>query len=207
MLYKYIDQYQQFDLPGLYEHSRAPRAVANKTPEVLEKESIRVRDKHPRWGGPKLLFLLEDIYPKEELPGLSTVNLILKRNGLIKEWKRRRKIEPIHPIFEPKRPNEVWSADFKRKFRMANGVYCYSLAVADSYSQYVFAAKGMYAANTKNTKPVFIDIFRRYGLPEQMHTDNGAPLHTCERVRKTIKAFGVVYGIANKTRVFGSGAS
>lgn len=33
----------------------------------------------------------------------------------------------------------------------------------------------MYSPNAANTKPVFIDVFRKYGLPEQIHTDNGAP--------------------------------
>jgi len=53
--------------------------------------------------------------------------------------------------------------------------YCYPLTIADSASRYVFAAKGMYSAKRENTKPVFIDVFRKYGLPEQIHTDNGAP--------------------------------
>ncbi|HBH25218.1 MAG TPA: hypothetical protein DDY13_17595 [Cytophagales bacterium] len=39
----------------------------------------------------------------------------------------------------------------------------------------MFAAKGMHHANTKSSKPVFIDAFRNYGIPLQIHTDNGAP--------------------------------
>ena len=34
---------------------------------------------------------------------------------------------------------------------MGNKVYCYPLTIADSYSRYVFAAKGMHTATTKNT--------------------------------------------------------
>ena len=33
----------------------------------------------------------------------------------------------------------------------------------------------MHKADTKSSKPVSIEIFRKYGLPEQIHTDNGAP--------------------------------
>lgn len=47
--------------------------------------------------------------------------------------------------------------------------------MADSYSRYVFAAKGLYRTNEASSKPVFIELFRRYGLPGQLHTDNGAP--------------------------------
>ena len=173
--HKYIERFENYGLPGLLELSRAPRHVPNKTPDRIEEEIIALRKKHPRWGAAKLLILLEDEFPNLDLPKISTVNLILKRNGLVKERKKRQKVEPKHPIFDPLKPNEVWSADFKGKFRMGNKIYCYPLTVADSFSRYVFTAKGMHTANTKNSKAVFIDIFRRYGLPEQMHTDNGAP--------------------------------
>ncbi len=58
---------------------------------------------------------------------------------------------------------------------MGNKKYCYPVTIADSYSRKVFAAKGLHAATLINTKPVFIDVFRKYGLPLQIHTDNGAP--------------------------------
>ena len=173
--YKYVKRYERYGIPGLNELPRSPRKIANKTPGRIEEAIIELRKRHPRWGGPKLLVLLQDKYPAEELPKLSTVNLILKRNALVASRRTRRRVEPVHPIFDPKRPNEVWSADFKGKFRLGNRAYCYPLTVADSYSRYVFCAKGMYAPNSTNTKQAFIEVFRRYGLPEQIHTDNGAP--------------------------------
>lgn len=174
-VYKYIDRYEKYGIPGLLELSKRPKIVPNKTSTKIEKEIINIRNKHPRWGAAKLLVLLEDAFPDLKLPKQSTVNLILKRNGLVKERKKRYKTEPKKPIFDPGKSNEVWSADFKGQFRMGNTKYCYPLTIADSYSRYVFAAKGMYSPNTKNSKAVFIDIFRRYGLPEQIHTDNGSP--------------------------------
>ena len=173
--YKWRKRYEREGLPGLFEHTRKPRRTANKTPERIEEEIIALRHKPPRWGSPKLLVLLEDRFPREVLPKVSTVNLILKRNELVATRKGHRKVEAVHPVFDPKKSNEVWSADFKGKFRLGNGRYCYPLTIADSYSRYVFAAKGLYATNGVNTKPVFIEVFRKYGLPEQIHTDNGAP--------------------------------
>ena len=174
-LYKYLRRYQDYGMKGLEELSRVPKTIANKTPDVIEQEIVRLRNRHPRWGAGKLLVLLEDVYPECELPKIATVNNILKRQGLVKERKRRRKIEPKHPIFDPKKPNEVWSADFKGKFRMGNREYCYPLTLADSCSRYVFAAKGLHGMTIKETKPICIDVFRRYGLPQQIHTDNGSP--------------------------------
>ncbi len=94
---------------------------------------------------------------------------------MVKERKCRGKVEPKKPIFDPQVPNEVWSADYKGKFRMGNKKYCYPLTIADSHTRYVFAAKGLHSTTMVNTKPLFIDVFRKYGLPLQIHTDNGAP--------------------------------
>lgn len=175
---KYIKKYKEKGIIGLLEDPRRPKVIANKTENWIEEEIKKLREQHPRWGSSKLQILLEGKYPTEKLPAVSTINEILKRNNLIPERKRRKRVGPIKPIFDPHRANEVWSADFKGKFKLGNGKYCYVLTVADSYSRYVFIAKGMYAGNTASVKKAFIDIFRRYGLPEQLHTDNGAPFAT-----------------------------
>lgn len=173
--HKYIERYKKYGKPGLLVIPKTPSKIANKTPEIIEQEIINLRKKHPRWGAPKLLVLLEDKFPDRDLPKVSTVNLILKRNGLIKERKKRFKTEPKKPKFDPDKCNEIWSADFKGQFRLGNSKYCYPLTIVDSYSRYVFAAKGMYSPNFSGTKSTFIEVFRRYGLPEQIHTDNVQP--------------------------------
>lgn len=173
--YKYIERYQKYGIPGLLERSRAAKKIHNKTENRIEKELIRLKKKHKNWGPKKLRVLLEDEFPNESLPCKSTMANILKRNGLVKDRKRKKRVEPVKPIFDPLKSNEIWSADFKGKFRMGNKKYCYPLTIADSWSRYVFTAKGLHSANTTSSKPVFIDIFRKYGLPKQIHTDNGAP--------------------------------
>lgn len=70
---------------------------------------------------------------------------------------------------------------------MGNTVYCNPLTIADSYSRYVFSAKGMLNPNTKGTKAAFIKVFRRYGLPKQMHSDNGSPFGTVRSLCRLTK--------------------
>ena len=164
--YKYINRYKKYGLPGLKEQSRRPHTSPNKTADNVETELLKLREKHQRWGSRKLKILLEDRLPNETIPSKTTLDKILNKHGLIKQRKSRKKVEPNKPIFDPLKPNEVWSADFKGKFRMGNKKYCYPLTIADSCTRFVFAAKGMHAANGKNTKEVFIFVFRKYGLPE-----------------------------------------
>lgn len=178
--YKYIGRWQEEGWEGLQERSRAPLHVANKTAAHLEKALIKARRKHRRWGAEKLLVMLREERPQESWPADSTGSLILKRAGLVAPRRRLRRIEPVHPIFDPQGPNEVWSADFKGKFKLGNGAYCHPLTIADSFSRYVFAAKGMYHPDHEGSRPVFEAVFREYGLPEQIHTDNGGPFASAQ---------------------------
>jgi transposase InsO family protein len=114
-------------------------------------------------------------YPKEKIPSVVTVHNILKRNGLVCPQKRMRRVKPVFPIFDPKYCNEVWSADYKGKFLIGNKIYCHPLTIVDSKSRYVFTAKGHYKENLKSAKDEFKRVFRTYGIPKQIHTDNGSP--------------------------------
>jgi transposase InsO family protein len=173
--YKYIHRYEEDGIEDVSERSRRPYNSPNRTDLKYEKAITELRQRHPRWGASKILILLEDKFPTDKLPSVSTVHNILKRNDLVKDRKRHKKVVPRYPVFNPEACNQIWSADFKGKFRMGNREYCYPLTIADSYSRFVFSAKGMKSANIINSRREFRAVFREYGLPSQIHTDNGAP--------------------------------
>jgi transposase InsO family protein len=182
--YKYIKRYEEVGLDGLNEKHRAPRTHPNKTPSNIEERVIVYRKKHPRWGGEKIWKLLHKDFKEGHIPSISTVNRILKRNGLITVKKRRRRVKPVYPIFDPQECNEVWSADFKGKFKMGNKRYCHPLTIADSYSRFVFSAKGLHGEKFKPTKLEFRRVFREFGLPSQIHTDNGKPFGAVQAIKR-----------------------
>jgi len=175
--YRLVGRFEEEREKGLEPRSRAPHHCPSRTLTVVEKAICDLRLKHPRLGADKLISMLKlaGRFGAEDLPAVSTGNLILKRCGLVKPRKRFRRVEPVHPIFDPKACNEVWSADFKGHFRMGNGRYCYPLTIADSYSRYLFLAKGMHHPTLEGCLQGFEQVFREYGLPQQIHTDNGLP--------------------------------
>jgi len=173
--YEYIKKYEQYGLEGLKDRSRAPHSCPNKTPKAIEERIIKFRTKHPRYGPEKILSKLSERYPDIKWPAESTTNLILKRNGLIPERRRIRRIEKVNPIFDPSAPNELWSSDYKGKFRTGDHSYVYPLTIADSFSRFLFAAEALENPTFEATRAVFTRVFREYGLPLQLHTDNGSP--------------------------------
>ena len=168
--YRYIARYQDFGLAGLIEQSRAPRRVWNRTAQDLVQAVLELRRAKPRLGALKLQEFLRDRFSGRDLPAVSTIELILRRHGLIKKRRRVRRIRETHPIFVADGPNEIWSVDFKGEFRMGNMRYCYPLTVMDSYSRYVLAVVGMHRPTYEGVKAVFQSLFEQYGLPKQIHS-------------------------------------
>ena len=72
-------------------------------------------------------------------------------------------------------PNHLWTADFKGEFKTLDGVWCYPLTVADEYSRFILGIDGLLSTKTKGARVVFERIFREYGLPCGIRTDNGTP--------------------------------
>ena len=72
-------------------------------------------------------------------------------------------------------PNGTWTADFKGEFPMGDGELCYPLTVQDMHSRFVLECWGRPDVTIDGVIPVFTRLFRRYGLPERIRTDNGTP--------------------------------
>ena len=175
LAYKFIHRYEESGIEGLEDLPKTPHTSPNKTPLLIENKIIKFRTDHPRYGAEKILVKLSEELPGITWPAISTVNLILKRNNMIPHRRRIRRIERMKPIFDPTKCNQIWSADYKGKFRTGDQNYIFPLTIADSYSRYLFAAEALYNATFEATKAVFTRVFRDYGLPEQLHTDNGSP--------------------------------
>ncbi|WKK82295.2 IS481 family transposase [Marivirga arenosa] len=182
--YKLINRFQNEGLEGLVEQSRTPRAHPNKTSAAIEEKIIQIKEKYARWGAKKIRRLLFNECCKEDVPSVVTVHKILNQHGFVKPQKRLRRVKPVFPIFDPQECNEVWSADYKGKFLMGNKIYCHPLTIADSRSRFLFTAKGHYKENLKAVKTEFTRVFRQYGIPKQIHTDNGSPFGSVASIQR-----------------------
>jgi len=71
--------------------------------------------------------------------------------------------------------NDVWTADYKGWIRNADGTRCEPLTIADTYSRYLLACRGLEGVGYRGARREFERAFREYGLPRAIRTDNGAP--------------------------------
>lgn len=174
--YKYVDQFKREGVDGLKERSRAPCKHGLKTPMWMEGEILEVRKQRPTWGGKKIHNWLLQEYPDREWPAKSTVDDILKRNNLVRKRRIRSHVAPYNAPFSLcASPNDVWSIDFKGQFYLGNKELCYPLTVTDNFSRYLLDIRAFDSISGFGTKKALEMIFREYGLPKAMKSDNGVP--------------------------------
>ena len=166
--YKWVERYDAGQ--PLTDRSRRPHTSPSKTPEEVELLILAVRSENPGWGAKTI----RDVLLKEghrNIPCAKTVNNILNRYGCI-SLEESQKRQPF-TRFEKALCNQMWQADFKGEFRMADNKYCYPLDIIDDHSR--FAIKIAPHLSTANVViPVFTEAFQEFGLPDSILSDNGA---------------------------------
>jgi len=173
--YKIFERYKQMGLEGLTDRSRRPYRHANKLPFQIESLIVSVKREQPSWGAPKIREKLVRLYPDLEAPAVSTVHAVLDRHGLVQRRKRRRHRAQGTQLSAPRGPNDLWCADYKGEFMLTDRRYCYPLTVTDHESRYLLACEALSSTKEAYALPVFERLFREFGLPRAIRTDNGVP--------------------------------
>jgi transposase InsO family protein len=173
--YKWIGRYEQQGNEGLADHSRRPLSCPWQTEGYIAEALVRLREAHPSWGPGKLLDVLQRRHPQWDLPVPSTAARILDNHGLVRRRYRHRRAHPGCPQSVAKDANDIWGADYKGQFRMGNGRYCFPQTVSDLDSRFLLGCDGHPQVDGELTRAHFTCLFRIYGLPNRIRTDNGAP--------------------------------
>ena len=173
--YKIIERYQDTGLEGLTDRSRRPYRHANQLPFQIEALIVRLKQEKPTWGAPKIMELLARRYPDVHRPAISTIHAVLDRHGLVKHRKGRRNKATGTVLSASEHPNDLWCADYKGEFMLADRRYCYPLTITDQASRYLFAVEALESTKEINAFTVFERVFKENGLPQAIRTDNGVP--------------------------------
>lgn len=175
--YKWLGRYRSGDQAALADRSRRPRRSPNRIGVKMRQAVVRLREKHPAWGGRKLRKILENQgHPTGGLPAVSTISRILFRQGLIPSEKSRKHRAFIR--FEHAEPNDLWQMDFKGHFSLSKGGRCHPLSVIDDHSRYCLCMRACAGESAEQVRPALARLFERHGLPWRILCDNGSPWGT-----------------------------
>jgi len=159
---------------GLKDRSRAPKSSPQRIAAEVAKILIQARLAHQTWGPRKIRAWLSGHMP--ELPAASTIGELYVQAGLVERRQRQRRWR--HPGRSPvvaESPNDLWTTDFKGQFRTRDGRYCYPLTVADAQTRFLLAVEGLTSIGQRGARETFERLFRAYGLPRAIRSDNGSP--------------------------------
>ena len=157
------------------DRSHAPRNIPGRTEATMIERIVALRHRFPHFGPKKLRFRLQLNSPELDWPALSTIGDILARAGLVEKVRRqRRPIAQGAPAASVLSVNSEWCVDFKGWFRTRDGRRIDPLTVTDNASRYLLEIL-ILRPNHEEVRPVFERLFRDFGLPDAVRSDNGPP--------------------------------
>ena len=132
---------------------------------------------HPDWGPEKLLHWLEPRHPALAWPAIEHRRRSPRASRAGEEAAAPTPVV-ITPASCPRsrpRPTICGRPTSRANFGPADGIYCYPLTVTDQHTRYLLACHGLLSTRGTGVRPIFDRLFREYGLPRAMRTDNGVP--------------------------------
>lgn len=197
--YKWVARFEQRGRWGLGDAPRVAKDVHNRPSPVWLARIRRWRRVHPSWGAPKLRWGLKKRFGARGLPSEASISRWLQKWGMSR--RRRRMAHKGVAMERPgltmaRQPNDVWTVDFKGWFRTGDGVRVEPLTVRDLASRYVLAADVRRRQAVEDCRGVFEKLFKEYGLPRTIRSDNGAPFGSTGALGLTrLSAWWVKLGI------------
>ena len=174
----WLKLYRRGGFDALYPKRRAdigrPRRMAAEVAEAL----VAIKTEHPGYSARAVIerALKDGQVPEAAMPSLSTVQRLLKREGLIGRLAadppgtdRRR--------FGYRRAGELWMSDVMHGPKAPDGRRrrkTYLIAFIDDATRIIPYAAFAFAENTAAFLPVFKHALLRRGLPQRLYVDNGA---------------------------------
>jgi transposase InsO family protein/transposase-like protein len=174
--HKWLRRFADKGVAGLDDESRAPHRVPRVTSAEVVAALIKAKQEQPTWGPAKLMPPSDATREViKAWPAVSTRGRILGLLGLVSRRKHRRRTSPwFQPFIGADHPNNVWCADFKGWTRTGDGTRCDPLTVTDAYSRMLLCCE-IVKPDYAHVRPVFERVFREFGLPLAIRTDNGTP--------------------------------
>ena len=180
-LHTWVGRYLTDGVAGLADRPRRPRSCPHQAPPVVEVAVTELRRQHPRWGAKRIrmellrkpvLGLAERVVPSER-----TINRILTRHGLLAPRPRKRP-KTSYRRWQREAPMQLWGIDIVggiwivnpatgelREAKVVTGV--------DDHSRFCVIAKVVERATARAVCLAFAQALVRFGVPEEVLTDNG----------------------------------
>ena len=175
--FKWLSRHRKWGTPGLHSRCRRPKHSPNRTATRWLREIRAMRQRYPHWGAKKIYAILRKRHPRARLPKVRTITKWLSRLGLVARRRATARRGPQlvpAPLTTARKPNDVWTVDFKGWFRTCDGQRVDPLTVRDLFSRFILGI-GLVPLRHEPVRQYFQGLFRHYGQPKVIRVDHGPP--------------------------------
>ena len=170
-VHAWIARYEQGGLAALADRSHRSSGCPHQISAEIEATICELRRQHPGWGARRIEHQLARD-GLEPIPGRSSIYRCLKRHGLV-ELRRRRKRRDEFKRWERDRPMQLWQMDVMGGVELEDGTELKVVTGVDDHSRFCVAAGLVKRATSKAVCEVLVASLGRYGIPDEILTDNG----------------------------------
>ena len=170
-IHSWLLKYEQSGLPGLTNHSHKPKGCAHQISADIDVLICEMRRRNPGWGARRIEFELAKA-KTEPMPSRSAIYRAIKRANLIDPLARRRRDEKFRR-WERAAPMELWQFDVVGGIYLEDGSELKCLTGVDDHSRFCISAGLMRRANSKSVCDHLQSSLARFGIPQEILTDNG----------------------------------
>ncbi len=170
-VHRWLRRYAAEGLGGLVDQPSKPVSCPHQMPVKVEALIVEMRREHPGWG-PRTIgsrLARQGVMP---VPGRSSIYRCLVRHGLI-DPKARRRRRADYKRWERTRAMELWQMDVVGGVRLADGSEAKVITGVDDHSRFCVSGYVVARATARPTCEALALAMRRYGVPDQILTDNG----------------------------------
>jgi transposase InsO family protein len=167
----WLRRYREHGLAGLVDQSRRPKTSPGQTAAEVEAVICELRRKRPRWGARRIAHELgrAGVVPA---PSQITVHRVLVRHGLVVPRSRKRRREDYRR-WQREAPMALWQLDIVGGLMLADGTEAKVVTGVDDHSRFCVLAAVVARATGRAVCLAFAEALRRYGIPDEVLTDNG----------------------------------
>jgi transposase InsO family protein len=170
-LHAWLARYEREGMEGMGDRSHRPTRCPHQMPALIEVGVLEMRRHKPFWG-PRRLALEVARKGVTPTPSASAIYRCLRRAGLIQPVPRRWRREDWKR-WERGAAMELWQLDVVGGFHLADGTTAKALTGLDDHSRFCVSARLMHRERTSKVCEGFSVALRKYGVPDQVLTDNG----------------------------------
>jgi transposase InsO family protein len=170
-VHAWIARYEQGGLAALTDRSHRPVSCPHQISPETEAAICELRRAHPGWGPRRICHQLGRA-GVDPVPSRSAVYRCLRRQRLIELRRRRKRREEVRR-WERERAMQLWQMDVMGGVLLSDGTEAKIVTGIDDHSRYCIAAGLVSRATSKAVCEVLTAALHRYGIPDEILTDNG----------------------------------